>query len=625
MTSNSEELQKQLSDLFGSYRAEWLQEKVFDLYTEPRYFPELTTRQSCVLVGGRGTGKTTVLRGLSYLGQYALSQKVDASARQEPQFIGLYHRINTNHVAAFTGAGWSAEQWIPAFAHYTNLLLCELLLEFVDWYENTYELKVDLDRNLLTRVCTSLHLAAMDSHRELHDRIIDSRLIFEAEINNIADHPKIELSLQQRPVELLCNAVLACQQFRGKHIFFLLDEYENLLPYQQQVLNTYIKHTTGQFFFKIGVKELGWVCRTTLQPNEQLVSPADYALVRIGDKMNGESFLSFATEVCETRLRQVKIEGKQIDSRLRHALPSLSIEEEADLLGVAEHASSILQAAESQLSASSLATLEKLSNLEIFFLSEWSKSHSRNLQDEVTELESNPASWRQRFDNYKYAALFAIRKRKRGVDKYYCGLDVYAQLACGNIRYMLELVDHSLMAHIRSGSDLLSPISPEVQTKTAQSVGAMNLSELEGLSVSGAKLTKLLLALGRIFQQFAAEPFGHAPELNQFHLTSMTAELDDLLKQAVMHLALVRFQGTKLVTESDTIEFDYTIHPIFAALFEFSPRRKRKMEISSSALLALIESPKQTISGILREHKRATSSELPRQLTFFSQFYGNDG
>jgi hypothetical protein len=624
MTSSSEELQKQLSDLFGSYRAEWLQEKVFDLYTEPRYFPELTTRQSCVLVGGRGTGKTTVLRGLSYIGQYALSQKVDASARREPQFIGLYHRINTNHVAAFTGAGWSPEQWIPAFAHYTNLLLCELILEFVDWHENTYDLEVDIDRVLLTRVCTSLHLAAMDGHRGLHDRIIESRLMFEAEINNIADHPRIELSLQQRPVELLCNAALACQQFRGKHIFFLLDEYENLLPYQQQVLNTYIKHTTGQFFFKIGVKELGWVCRTTLQPNEQLVSPADYALVRIGDKMNGESFLSFATEVCETRLRQVKIEGKQIDSRLRYALPSLSIEEEAELLGVAERATSILQEAEKQLSASSLATLKKLSNLEIFLVSEWSKSHSQNLQDEVNELESNPVHWRQRFDNYKYAALFAIRKRKRGLDKYYCGLDVYAQLACGNIRYMLELVDHSLMAHIRSGSDLLSPISPEVQTKTAQNVGAMNLSELEGLSVSGAKLTKLLLALGRIFQQLAAEPFGHAPELNQFHLTNMTAELDDLLKQAVMHLALVRFQGTKLVTESDTIAFDYTIHPIFAALFEFSPRRKRKMEISSSSLLDLIESPKQAISRILREHNRTTSSELPRQLTFFSQFYGND-
>lgn len=625
MTSTFEELQKQLSDLFGSYRAEWLQEKVFDLYTEPRYFPELTTRQSCVLVGGRGTGKTTVLRGLSYIGQHALSLKVDAPDRKEPQFIGLYHRINTNHVAAFTGAGWSSEQWIPAFAHYTNLLLCELLFEFLDWYELTYDLKIELDRILLARVCTSLHLAAMDDHKEIHDRIIDSRLIFEAEINNIADHPEIELSLQQRPVELLCNAVLSCPQFRGKHIFFLLDEYENLLPYQQQVLNTYIKHTSGQFFFKIGVKELGWVCRTTLQPNEQLVSPADYALVRIGDKMNGDAFLTFATEVCETRLRQVRINGQQVDSRLRYALPSVSIEEEAELLGVAEHATSILKDAEKELSVDSLAILTKLSNFELFFLNEWAQSHSRNLQDEIRELESNPTAWRQRFDNYKYSALFAIRRRKRGVDKYYCGLDVYAQLACGNIRYMLELVDHSFMAHIKSGSDLLSPISPELQTKTAQSVGAMNLSELEGLSVSGAKLTKLLLALGRIFQQFAAEPFGHAPELNQFHLTSMTADLDELLKQAVMHLALVRFQGTKLGTESDTIEFDYTIHPIFSALFEFSPRRKRKMEISSSSLLALIDNPKQTISAILREHKRATTSELPRQLTFFSQFYGNDG
>lgn len=625
MTSTFEELQKQLSDLFGSYRAEWLQEKVFDLYTEPRYFPELTTRQSCVLVGGRGTGKTTVLRGLSYIGQHALSLKDDTTPRQEPQFIGLYHRINTNHVAAFSGAGWSSEQWIPAFAHYTNMLLCELILEFLDWHERTYALKIELDPNLLARVCISLHLSALTDHREIHNRLIDSRLIFEAEINNIADHPQIELSLQQRPVELLCHAVLSCQQFRGKHIFFLLDEYENLLPYQQQVLNTYIKHTSGQYFFKIGVKELGWVCRTTLQPNEQLVSPADYALVRIGDKMNGEAFLAFATEVCETRLRKVRIDGQEIDSRLRHALPSVSIEEEAELLGVAEHATSILNNAQIQLSDDSLAVLRELSNFEVFFLNEWAQSHSRSLQDEIRELESNPTAWRQRFDNYKYSALFAIRKRKRDVDKYYCGLDVYAQLACGNIRYMLELVDHSFMAHIKSGSDLRSPISPEVQTKTAQSVGAMNLSELEGLSVSGAKLTKLLLAMGRIFQQFAADPFGHAPELNQFHLTNMTEELDELLKQAVMHLALVRFQGTKLGTESDTIEFDYTIHPIYSALFEFSPRRKRKMEISSGTLLALIENPKQTISAILREHKRATASALPRQLTFFSQFYGNDG
>lgn len=623
MSSSFEELQKQLSDLFGSYRAEWLQEKVFDLFTEPRYFPELTTRQSCVLVGGRGTGKTTVLRGLSYAGQHALSSKSPGQYQEKP-FIGLYHRINTNHIAAFSGAGWNTEKWVPLFAHYTNLLLCELLLEYLEWFESTWDIGLDIDIKLLNRVGKSLHLPKISDHHELHELIIDSRLIFESDINNISDRPNIALSLQQRTVELLCSAILSTPRFSGKHFFFLLDEYENLLPYQQQVVNTYIKHTNGQYFFKIGVKELGWVCRTTLQPNEQLVSPADYALVPIGDTMTGEAFLSFATEVCETRLKQVAINGQPIYSRLRDALPSIRIDEEAELLGVAERARPILDNARKSLSDSAFATLENLSNFEVFFLSEWARSHNRTLEQEVFELESNPVAWRQRFDNYKYSALFSIRKRKRGVDKYYCGLDTYSQLACGNIRYMLELVDHSFLAHIKSGASLLDPISAEVQTKTAQSVGAMNLSELEGLSVSGAKLTKLLLAMGRIFQQLAADPFGHAPEVNQFHLTSMTEELDQLLKHAVMHLALVRFQGTKLGTESDTIEFDYTIHPIFSALFEFSPRRKRKMELSASMLLSLIESPKETIGAILRDHKRPALTELPRQLTFFSQFYGND-
>ena len=68
-------LQEQLSKLFGSYKAEWLKEDIFNLFAEPSYLPELTTPRPCILVGGRGTGKTTVLRGLSYQGQLHLLDK----------------------------------------------------------------------------------------------------------------------------------------------------------------------------------------------------------------------------------------------------------------------------------------------------------------------------------------------------------------------------------------------------------------------------------------------------------------------------------------------------------------------------------------------------------------------
>lgn len=53
----------------------------------------------------------------------------------------------------------------------------------------------------------------------------------------------------------------------------------------------------------------------------------------------------------------------------------------------------------------------------------------------------------------------------------------------------------------------------------------------------------MLLAVGRIFQQLAADPFGHAPEVNQFRLTSVTPQIDELLRHAVMHLAVVDFRN----------------------------------------------------------------------------------
>lgn len=624
MSNKNSEIQKQLSDVFGTYRAEWLQDQVFDLFTEPRYFPELTTRQSCVLIGGRGTGKTTVLRGLSYEGQERLASRGSDVGPEAVPFIGVYHRINTNHIAAFHGAGLGDELWTRIFAHYFNLLLCQLLFEFLVWHSGRHEDRIELDQRKLKRVCTSLHLEFDEDLIELHDRILDSILLFESHINNIDDNEIVPLSIQQRPVELLCDAILSTSLFKGKHFFFLLDEYENLLSYQQKVVNTFIKHTSGNHFFKIGVKELGWTCRSTLQPNEQLVSPADYALIPISDRMSDEAFLSFATDVCETRLAQVAINGRPIQIKLRESLPSIDAESEADLLGVNGRVSGIAEKYQLELNDFQTELLKSMTPLEQFFFEGWLGSHKESASELINGIIASPKKWKERFDNHKYACLFAIRQNKRGIDKYYCGLEVYAQLACGNIRYMLELVDHSFLRHIREENDPLEAISFENQTKATQHVGSMNLAELEGLSVSGARLTKMLLSMGRVFQQLAADPFGHAPEVNQFHLTSVSDDVEALLNNAVMHLALVRIAGTKLGSESNTLEFDYTIHPVFASLFEFSPRRKRKMEISAEDLVELIEHPKSGIASLLKRHNRSPSVPAPRQLALFAQYYDRD-
>jgi hypothetical protein len=190
---------------------------------------------------------------------------------------------------------------------------------------------------------------------------------------------------------------------------------------------------------------------------------------------------------------------------------------------------------------------------------------------------------------------------------------------------LLELIGQAFSLHESSSGAPGEAISPDLQTRAAQHVGRKNLMELEGLSVHGAQLTKLLLSLGRVFEVLAQNPQGHAPEITQFHLPddAPLAGATPLLTAAVMHLALVRSVSNKRSrrTDFDLKSYDYSIHPIFAPFFSFSHRRKRKMVISPRQLLALVEDPKTAIRQILRQYGQDDDSPLPDQLQLFESFY----
>ncbi len=192
--------------------------------------------------------------------------------------------------------------------------------------------------------------------------------------------------------------------------------------------------------------------------------------------------------------------------------------------------------------------------------------------------------------------------------------------------------------HLENRQDLTEEVSPRIQTLAAQRVAKKNLAELEGLSVHGAQLTKLLLGLGRVFQMLAAEPSGHTPEVTQFHIApengfeggevapalSKQVRVDELLRAAVMHLALLRFPGSKLTDEADTREYDYMPHPLFSAFFVYSHRQKRKIPLTGDQILGLVKHPRRTIREILDSQNRTIAEPLPEQLLLFEGFYDDD-
>ena len=613
--------EQQINQLFG-YRAEVLKDRLFDLFTMPSYFPELETSQACMLVGGRGTGKTTVLRGLSYEGQYALRGRDQKGIATWP-YYGFYYRVNTNRVTAFRGEELSEADWILLFAHYLNLVMCDLALKFMEWFQLHEPAAQKLSERDCLKVAASLHLPDVTTPQDLSDCLEIQRIKFEAYINNVVDGPRPSLSMQSAPIDILFEAMQGLPQFQGKNFFFLLDEYENFEPYQQRVVNTLIKHAGELYTFKVGVKELGIKHRGTLDEAQQLYSPADYSEINIAEKLKGDSFRQFAIMVCNERLSQITVNGNEIIRDFTVALPSLSEDDEAERLGVAAKVAAIKRELGRRVSADLLAVLDEIPPLETYLIYFWAKGSGRPIEIEFKDFLDNREEWETRYGNYKHALLYTLKRRKSGVRKYYAGWDVFTQLAGNNIRYILELAVQSLLLHLQRGVPLSEPVSPEVQTEAAQAIGKKNLLQLEGFSVYGAHLTKLLLGLGRIFETMAADAFGHSPEVTQFYLSDATLqpEVKALLDSAVMHLALLRAPGNKLTASSDTREFDYMVHPIFSAFFVFSYRRKRKMALPAADLLGLVNNHRKTIKDVLARTEREDSLPLPDQLQLFGTYY----
>jgi hypothetical protein len=209
--------------------------------------------------------------------------------------------------------------------------------------------------------------------------------------------------MQGAPVDALLEALLDLTEFEGKDFFFLLDEYENFEPYQQQVVNTLIKHCGELYTFKVGVKELGIRRRTTLNPNEQLISPADYERINIAEKFEGENFKRFALAVCNERISKLQVHGEIIRD-VQSLLPNLSEDLEAERLGVGPIAERYKNQMSRGVPLDHAAVLDGLPLLMIYLLGFWAESKDLAPSKVIEDFISNRREWEDRYDNYKHSS-----------------------------------------------------------------------------------------------------------------------------------------------------------------------------------------------------------------------------
>ena len=609
-----------LRDLFGDNRAEWPTERFRELFVEPAYFRKLEVMRPSILVGGRGTGKSTVLRSLRF---DATLERLEAQGRSfgDQEHVGIFVRVNKNRVHAFHGASIDTDIWRKAFAHYFNLLACTELSQLAQWLE--LRLDETLSSESVRRICRDLAIPEVETTSDLLPHVRDSISTLQIFVNNPESSNPPLFSMAESPLRTFASALSDHGLLEGRIIFCCVDEYENLLDYQQAVLNTYIKHAEPPLSFKVGVRKNGLRTRQTIVESDLLQTPDDYQEIDIAN----EGFEYFATAVAKLRLSRAKQRGAQVPESLDQFLEGLSFAEEASHLGADSVADKVLEELKENSEVESWFASKPKS--ETYFLKYWAESEGSAILDLALHWMNNEKSWKDRVNNYGYASLFWLSRGRRGarVRKYYCGARTLLALPAGNIRYFLELIDNSVAHQLKNGSrNPTTPlrISSLAQTRAARDVGQRRLKQLEGLAEHGVELKRLVLAIGKVFFELARRPLGRTPEVTSFVLGGKPADVEkatELLDEGAAYLAFEATPRTKATTEVEMRDDEYRLHPIFCAFFEISHRRKRRLTFDAGDLLYVLKRPSKAIFSLLDSTSQTKDADLPEQLAFFSSFY----
>jgi hypothetical protein len=614
--------------VFGRYKAEWLRGDVFRLFQKPGYFPELEEPRPTALSGGRGTGKTSVLKSLSYRGHYELSGKSAEAALNAP-YVGLYWCMDSTRVTAFSGPELEPRQWIRLFAHYVNLEIVALFCEYVLWFENTTNTKVTVNPTGIAKVGAALHVPGATSIDELAIKVSDALVKLEGSINSVADRANIPLSLQGVPIEYLADALYSSDVFGEKVFYIIVDEFENLDEAQQSLFNTLIKHGRDKYVFKIGMKDSGWRTKVTLS-GESLTHPADYDLIDLTDRFGNGQYPTFAREVCEARLAHAfeRANFPGMPREMSAYLQDLDPEEEAQLLGIARRIAPLRAKARTEMDGSAL--VDTLSDLDLYYIHRRAENEGRPLTDVLAEYGRNPRGYLASYrENYRQSLLFTISEHSgKGLQKYYSGWNTLVKVSGGNIRYLVEIMERAFELHRATCNDIRKPISARDQTEACIAVGRKYAQEVQALDPHGQKLTFLLLGLGRFLSLLARHSLGKQPDTTSFVLARPTSqdkaqELDELLRIAVMHQVLRKWPATKLTSQTEARESEYSVHPVFSAFFVFPYQKKRRIRISGENLLLLSVDLKAGLAAVLADAGQPDekSEAFPRQLSLFEAAY----
>jgi hypothetical protein len=631
---------------------------LWDSYIMPPYYSDLNldqVRKSVVLQGGRGCGKTALLRYLSYNSQFSLKRTVIPA--KALRTIGLYLKADTQYFSAYSGGDISERRWQDVFEHSLTLALAEQVVG------SLATLNGSVDRIKLFGQLESLNLGAAVAGfsndevpaelKNFENWIRRRRQELSKWFRNVESNEVPELFSLREFLGALIEEIRNKLPYLQDSLFAVyIDEYENLLDYQQRFLNSLIKGGEPPLIFHVAMKPNGMRTRQTIG-TEAIQEVADFRKLSL-DELLAPNFELFSAELFFFRLINAGFPKELTPIDAAHLQDESSVSERiADrtyrsrvigeinriLPGVkyADIARAILgdsmlsrrwtKLVQSGLKAQgSSIDVEKFKDIDFpeasivcaALLHQSTKTAAEVLAqfEKLRRGESSQfkdADWIHHF--LLGSILLVYLPYRQRFCPVYAGFEAFRALSKTNVRHFVELCKLAT-GKINDFEDFATfSISIEDQAQAAVKASRIFKEEVAGCGDHGNRLLAMVNVLGKLYRLSQGKSAQSEPERTHFCIVNadVSAPALKVINEAVKWSVL--FEETESKVKGTRYESkEYVLNPIYAPFFGLSYNKGRKLEIPANQAESMLTGTVQDYTALLKSYERAWASSDDEQL-----------
>lgn len=545
--------------------------KLASLFYDSPSWDAIQSRTDNVFIeGGRGTGKSMLLRRLSAQATIANMRFKNEKATFDDitdeyfgvyikLFRGSYDRIDPVDKIEPEIASRLAEQEL-------NIEIFDAFVGTLRWLDQERALPLSMSRNALDNMVKEL--ALLFPKGPSVDTLDDLRKIVHFEQDQINNFLKGKAFRNQytyngsyvstptfiQRLSRICREHLFPKT--DMRLFLLIDEFEALLDIQQIALNTVIKNRFPDVTLKIAVRRLGRKTMETFLVEDPIQEPRDYREVILDFDMNPRLYQDFLEGIAAKRLS----EAGYLQTEIRNYLEPPILDEEVPR-----------------------------NEIEIELGKIW--KNLKYPEDQMSEDFRN-----KYYSTALYRALFRLSTRKAFV-----GFEQYALLSSGIVSNFIELCQYAFYFAIADGLPLRDNprISTYLQNEAAYRVSGRLFSKIDSnVPIIGSTLATLLSHLGAILYSrlllHSSEPEVNRIELEGFDESSkreykkLAQVIDGASVWSIFHVKESKdgFYPANSLRQSIV---ELTINRIYTPFLKISPTGKWKISINPENLAKLID------------------------------------